>query len=468
MPKNKKILIISYHYPPDLAVGAIRPSKFVEYLPELGFEPIVLSVNEKYYGQLDSDEVETMLKKSDVFRTMRIPNFRDIYLAVKTILKKNNFGSRENTSSKTRDSNGNTKKELAESTVEKLKRYFNSLVVWLPDDKTGWIIPAVLKGLRLIHNRKIDGIYTTGPPHSVHIIGLLLKLLTKKTWVADFRDPWMVSQKPAFVRSNFSDLIENWLVYKVVSKSDKVISVTPEMTESFRNCFSNIKSEKFVTIYNGYDSEELKEYIKLEKNNKITFTYAGSFYYGRDPELFLRALRDLIDEKKIAEETVAVKFIGNCQYLGDKSIKEVVEHVGLSKIVSFVDQIPRNEVLAEMAKSHVLLLLAPDQPLQIPGKIYEYMGLESYILAVCGPGATSNILKDYKKAIVVTNSNIESMKNGIINLIKQTESFTSKGFESSPQKHYVQLERKELTRKLATCLDGLIESVQKLSKIGQC
>jgi glycosyltransferase involved in cell wall biosynthesis len=455
MPKKKKILIISYHYPPDLAIGAIRPSKFVEYLPEYGFEPIVLTVKEKYYEYLDTDEIEPMLKKSDIFRTLRIPNFRDIYLSVKTIVIKNTLDGKKNFSL-VRNSYGDVINEFPESTVERLKRYFNSLVVWLPDDKTGWIIPAVLKGLRLIHNRKIDAIYTTGPPHSVHIIGLLLKLLTKRTWFADFRDPWMVSQKPTFVRSKLSDLIENWLVYKVVSKSDKVISVTPEMTESFQNCFSNIKSEKFVTIYNGYDSEQLKEYTKLKKNTKITFTYAGSFYYGRDPELFLRALRHLIDEKKIAEDTVAVKFIGNCRYLYEKSIEELVEQIGLTKIVSFIDTIPRHEAFKEMAKSHLLLLYAPDQSLQIPGKLYEYIGLRATILAVCGPGATANILADYEHAVIVANDSVKDMKDALLKTIQHVKNIGSSGSEGLQSTYGAQLERKELTRELAEHFDALL------------
>lgn len=451
MSQNKKILIISYHYPPDLAVGAIRPSKFVEYLPGFGFKPTVLTVKEKYYEQLDCDQIERV-RKDNVLRTIKIPNFRDVYMCVKRYLIKNALLKPPKDLSNTKDSCAID--DAAETSIERLKRYFSSLVVWLPDDRTGWIIPAVLKGLRLIQCRKIDSIYTTGPPHSVHIIGLLLKLLTGKKWVADFRDPWIVSQKPAFVRSKLSDVIEKWFVYKVVSNSDSVVSVTPEMTAEFQKTYPEITPEKFITIYNGYDSEELQEFIGLKKYKKITFTYAGSFYYGRDPELFLRALRDIIDEKKISDDKIEVKFIGDCRYLNEKSIEKMVEQIGMTKIVRFIDPIPRLEAFAEMAKSHVLLLLAPDQPLQIPGKLYEYMGLNAYILAVCGPGATANILKQYKKAYVVPPNNKKELYESIstiFNILINSNQITNYPLAPNNESKNI-YERSYLTKKLTQLL----------------
>ena len=451
----KKVLIISYHYPPDLAVGAIRPAKFAKNLPHFNIEPIILTVKEKYYEKLDKPEIANNQVSYEIYMTIRFPNFRDIYMFVKTILKKKNSPTQQkNGTPQKRDFNGDIIYELPETTIEKLKRYFNSIIVWLPDDKTGWILPAVLKGLQLFRNKNIDAIYTTGPPHSVHLIGLLLKILTKKNWVADFRDPWIGAQKPSFVKSIMSDAIENWLEKQVVSKCDHVVSVTPEMTEMFQNRYPNIKKEKFKTIYNGYDSEELEQYKKLKKYDKITFTYAGSFYLGRDPEFFLNALRNLIDEGQVQSDKIQVRFIGNCRYLYDKSIEDIVEQIGLSNIVNFVDHIPRNEVLAEMAKSHILLLLAPDQPLQIPGKIYEYMGLDSYILAICGNGATANILEQYEKAYTVHPDDKKKLSESLSMIFSLAENENSRNSRplvvNSEQKKF--LERSHLTQKLTVLL----------------
>lgn len=442
------VLIISYHYPPDLAVGAIRAAKFAKYLPEYDITPVILTVKEKYYDHLDDKKSIQSSHKGDVYRTWRIPNFRDVYLYFKSQLKKNTSAEKVHINEGAKDASEDVIAQNKETIVERFKRYFNSVIVWLPDDKTGWIIPAVIRGLFLVYSKKIDAIYTTGPPHSVHIIGLLLKVLTGRRWVSDFRDPWIVDDKPLFVRSTLSDKLERWLVKSVVDKSDTVISVTPEMTNWFQQHFLGVAKSKFVTIYNGYDSKEYDKYLTLKKHEKITFTYAGSFYLGRDPEHFLKALRLLIDEQRIQEDKIAVQFIGSCRYLYGNSIEDMVQRIGLEKVVTFTDYIPRHEAFREMARSHIMILFAQNQPLQIPGKLYEYIGLRSVVLAICGPGATANILSDYERAVVVKEDSIDNMKEALLEVVKLAASSSDCDKNSAPP-YSGQLERTELARKLA-------------------
>lgn len=440
MPKN--LLIISYHFPPDLVVGAIRPAKFAQYLPEFGWDVSVLTVFDKYHKNIDQYQ-QKQQEPIAVYRTGKIPNFSDIYLSLKNFNipfqhKNNNYQAPQKWTP--------PKESKRETTLGRLKRYFNSLVVWLPDDKIGWVAPAVLAGLNLIKKNKIDAIFTTCPPNSVHLIGLILKIITQKLWIADFRDPWPNEMKPFFVRSNLSDSIEKWMVRQVVEKSNCVLSVTPEMTEMFLNQYSG----KFVTIFNGYDSDELGQYSSVEKYDKFTITYAGTFYLGRNPELFLTALQALISNREIEKDQIHVRFIGSCRYLAGQSIEKIVENLDLCEIVTFVDQIPHHEAVTEMAKSHVLLLLAPDQPLQVPGKLFEYMGLNSFILAVCGPGATMNVLKKYPKAVIVPPANLDAMKIGILTLMRKNNEQTLDVSRSPWQKDF---ERKDLAKRLAEVLN---------------
>jgi len=109
-----------------------------------------------------------------------------------------------------------------------------------------------------------------------------------------------------------------------------------------------------------------------------------------------------------------------------------------------------------MAKSHVLLLLAPDQPLQIPGKLYEYMGLRSIILAVCGTGATANMLADYEYAVIVANDSVKAMKDALLKTIQHVKNIGSSGSEGLQSTYGAQLERSELTRELAEHFDTLL------------
>ena len=445
----KKVLIIAYHFPPDAAVGAIRPAKFAKYLREYNWEPLILTVKERYYDNIDPTLLEE-LKEILAVRTIKLPTIKDIYLFIKDIYFKkiksgNLFIEKQRWIPQVSRLNANT-----EGIVSRMHRYLNSLFIWLPDEKVGWVIPAFLRGLYLIRKHKIDSILTTSPPPSVHLVGLLLKIVTNKFWVSDFRDPWVVGQKSFLARSKLGDIIEGWLNRKVIEKSDHIVSVTEEMSEMFKKRHQDNLKYKFFTIRNGYDSNEIKKYLLVKKYSKFTITYAGTFYYGRDPEIFLLSVSELIKGGHIDRDSMQIQFLGNCRYTDGKSVEQLVTNLNLRDIVKISDSMPHTETLQEMAKSHVLLLLAPDQPLQIPGKVYEYIGLRSFILAVCGEGATTNILKQYPKAIMVSPNNLDDMKKAILTLIAKSNKNDKEIVENFSHHDY---ERKYLTKRLAMLLE---------------
>lgn len=446
---SKKVLIISYHYPPDLSVGAIRPSKFAKYLGEHGWSPVVLTVLERYHGNFGRP-TENCSKDLEIYKTAKIPHFRDMYLSLKRIYLKKRKNKDLNQSIQAWKPEEITK---FEPILEKIKRYFNSLFVWLPDDKTGWILPATIAGTSLIKKHQIDAILTTSPPHSVHLIGLLLKIITKKTWIADFRDPWVIEQKAFFVRSALSVTIERWLCQKVIENSDRVVSVTPEMTGMARQHYQHIPGEKFFTISNGYDPEELKRYSHVKKYDKFTITYPGTFYLHRDPRLLLQSLSDLIQEGSIDGNSIKVHFFGNCRYFNAESVEEMAVNLNLRDIVVISDSISHAEILQEIAKSHCLLLLASAQPLQIPGKVFEYIGIRGSIIAVCEEGATMNLLKTYPRAIVVPPGNTSEMKKALCGLFERRN---KSDMETLPAFPFCHFEYSNLTKKMADLLNERI------------
>lgn len=447
---TKKVLIVSYHFPPDAAVGSIRPAKFAKYLGEYNWEPVILTVKKRYYERLDPTRLEEV-KQIVVSRTIKIPTIKDIYLSMKNIyFRKIKSGSLYIEKQKwfPQESRLNPDEE---GIVSRMHRYLNSLFVWLPDDKVGWVVPAFFRGLYLIKKHKINSIFTTSPPPSVHLVGLLLKVVTKKYWIADFRDPWFVEQKSFLIRSKLADIIEGWLNRKVIEKSDRIVSVTEEMTEMFKNQGENNLGNKAFNIWNGYDPEELERHSHTQKYNKFTITYAGTFYLDRNPELLLQALGDLIREGRIDRKNVQVRFFGNCRYINGESVEELVVNLNLRDIVVISDPIPHTEILEEIAKAHVLLLLAPDQPLQIPGKVFEYIGLKGSIIAICGEGATNNFLKRYPKAIIVSPDNLDEMKKAILTLMMRSNNNDKESVDNFPYHNY---ERKHLTKQLAILLEA--------------
>lgn len=158
----------------------------------------------------------------------------------------------------------------------------------------------------------------------------------------------------------------------------------------------------------------------------------------------------MISNREIEKYQIHVRFIGSCRYLAGQSIEKIVENLDLCEIVILVDQIPHHEAVTEMARSHVLLLLAPDQPMQVPGKLFEYMGLNSFILAVCGSGATMNVLKQYPRAVIVPPANLDAMKIGILTLMRKNNEQNLDVSRSPWQKDF---ERKDLAKRLAEVLN---------------
>lgn len=173
----KNVLLISYHFPPDSRIGAVRPAEFAKSLPLYNWSPIILSVKEKYYSEKDYDRYAPLLNKN-INRTLVIPNINNLYLYLK-----DKFVSEKAIEQKSEYRSLNP--GISENTrgiTYILRRYYNSLLVYLPDNYSGWFMPAVLKGFQLINKNKIDAIITTGPPHSVHLIGLIFKLIFKIQW----------------------------------------------------------------------------------------------------------------------------------------------------------------------------------------------------------------------------------------------------------------------------------------------
>jgi glycosyltransferase involved in cell wall biosynthesis len=449
MSPPKNLLIISYHFPPDAAIGSIRPAKLSKYLPEFRWSPIILTVKDKYYEKKDESKLDEIRGRSLIVRTNKLPGIRDIYLRLKTKLAR-----------------GKKQKQLLEDMLNyeailpskgkergfkaTIKRIIFSLFVWLPDDKLGWVPVAVFRGLRLIKKENIDMILTTSPPQSVHLAGLFLKVITGVKWAADFRDPWMIDfKKPHFVRTKLSDEIEAWMEKKVVEKADLIISTNERTTEKFRVHYPYINAAKFVTIWNGFDEEDFCGLRNMDKYSIFTITYIGTFYQGRTPKLLLKALSELVSEGKIDAKDFSIQFIGNTRYANGEPVEKMIQDLNLTGSVEVRGWMPYGEALKEMAKSHLLLLLVSDQPLQTPGKVFEYIGIGGNILAILEDGAASDLLRKYKKAVIVKGNDVPSLKKTILyfhqNYTGKNE-YEDKGFIEG-------YERRFLTRKLAEFLN---------------
>ncbi len=421
-PKEKNILFISYHFPPSAAVGGLRIFRFAKDFPLFGWNPCVLTLKDHYIDKMDVERLRG-IQGMKIFKAGQLPTILQIYQTLKKMFYKLfGDGYHHLRDVKTYSPSSGDKLIEKEGVVQKLKRYFFSFVL-LPDGENNWILPAVLQGIKLIRREKISCMFTSCPPYSVHLVGLLLKLITGVDWVADYRDPWSIlGPKTLFSNSHLSVRIEKWLEKCVVNNARMVLSTTERLCETFRQFYKEQPASKFIYVPNGYDPEEFSELNGLRKYEQFTLTYTGSFYLGRTPEPIFTALRELIKEGRINAEEIRVNLAGNCQEVNGYPTSQIIRDYGLGKTVHVLGWVSHRQALNMITRSHLALLLAENQPFQIPAKVYDYMCAGTKILAIAEEGATSDLIISTKIGEVYRPSDVEGIKAYIYDCFRNEKS----------------------------------------------
>jgi glycosyltransferase involved in cell wall biosynthesis len=440
----KKVLVVSYHFPPSRAVGAVRPSKFVHYLPKFGWEPTVLSVNTR--------EIAAESETPSICRVTEWPHPLKSY--ERFMLQRARRKGEEDTLIAKITVSHSVATAPDRRDLRNLKRWVLSFF-WLPDWEVGWLAPAIWRGRQLIRKNRITHIVTTGPPFTCHLVGLALKRLTRIRWVADFRDPWSLDDKFPIFRNQTTDSIESRLIRSVMGNADLVLSVTPQMTERARKEHADLDPSKFVTLTSGFDPAD---FIGLPtvtpSGGPIIFSYLGSFYHGRTPEPFLRALRSLIADGAVKGSDVRVKLVGQVARAEGQSVQEMVRQLGLEDNVSVTSAVPRREALQLTAESDVVLVLDEQHPVQIPFKLYDAMAVGAVIFNVGSRGAVSEVLARTGRGISVDYRNLSEIRNGILECIRRRGSAQNRP-EPWRDASIQEFNFQHLTGRLAALLEGL-------------
>lgn len=407
----KKVLMISFCFPPYAESGVYRVLRFAKFLPQYEWQPVILTVRDKYYTFYKTDStLLSQVEKQKVYKTKMFRHYSHIDIPfwdkIKGFLQPEGTDSISSSSSIEKSS-----KEKKQGIVDRIK----DITAPIPDEVIGWLPFAVLSGIKIVRKEKIDAIYTTGSPWTTHLIGYLLKCLTNKPWVAEFRDPW--TQDPwkkdsKKLRDKLSRLLEN----KVVKKADHIITTTRALTEDFISRFSQIQETNFSTIENGFDPDDFRELT--QSHNKeldvFTITHTGYLYRQRSPEIFLRALSQVISDKLIPREAIRVNFVGQI----DESfqIDSILEGLGISDLVELIGHIPHQKSIQYLIDSDILLLIQPSTTTQIPAKVYEYIAVNKPILCLSPIGATSGLILKEDIGVVVHSDDIQVIAQAIYEL----------------------------------------------------
>ncbi len=358
----KKALIILYYWPPAGGPGVQRWLKFVKYLPEFGIEPIVYCPENPNYPIVDESLVNEV---SDAVTILKQP-IKEPYRFANLLSKKNSK----------QISSGVIPKQNKQTFIQKLLLYIRGNF-FIPDARKHWVKPSVLFLSKYIEKHHIDTIVTTGPPHSLHLIGLQLKQQRNIKWLADFRDPWTtIGYHKQLKLTRSSATKHKDLEAQVLQYADQIV-VTSSNTKKE---FASKTNQPITVITNGYDVHKVS---RPEKDKKFTLSHIGSLLSERNPKQLWEALSELIKENSSFSEAFQLQLIG----VVSDDVLQTLQEYKLSEHISIMGYVSHDEALKAQMSSRLLLLVeinSEDTKVIIPGKLFEYMISETPILAV-GP-----------------------------------------------------------------------------------
>jgi glycosyltransferase involved in cell wall biosynthesis len=399
----KPVLFVTYHYPPATAVGGIRPSKLAQYLRQYGWSSVVLTATGSDCG----------VPPSYVVRVREWPHPLKIYQRLRERRLKR-LGRMEELRAKASFA-------YAMAAGGGRPRWGIGWLVpllSLPDRETGWLVPAIWSGWRLVRAHRIKCLVTTGPPFTCHLVGLALKALTGLPWVAEFRDPWSLAHKYRVLRNGSSDRLESWLIRRVMTRADRVVSVTSRMTDDAIKEHSELSQTKFMTITSGFDPADY-DGVSWQRPAapSVVFAYFGTFYHGRTPEPFLRALKSLFDDGTLRRAEIRVRFVGLVEQVEGQSLAGMLGDLDLESVVTMEVPVSRREALRQTLETHVVLVLNEQHPTQIPFKLYEALGAGAIVLNVGSAGAVGDVLTATGRGVAVDYRSMAEVRRGIMECI---------------------------------------------------
>ncbi len=423
----KKVLIITYYFPPAGGPGVQRWLKFTKYLPDFGIQPIVYIPENPTYPIIDK---ELQNEISDKVIILKKKIFEPYNLA--------SFFSKNKTKKISSGIISSTKKQTI---LEKILLWVRGNL-FIPDARVFWVKPSVSYLEKYIKENSITTVITTGPPHSLHLIGLQLKNRLDIKWITDFRDPWTtIGYHKSLLLSSNSEKKHKQLEKEVLTNADTII-VTSKNT---KNEFEGITTKPIEVITNGYDFEKI---IKPTLDKKFTLAHIGSLLSERNPLLLWQSLSELIDEIPSFAADFELKLIGNVS----QELLDTIKKFNLDSNLNYLGYISHSEAVLHQRKSQVLLLIeidSPDTKCIIPGKLFEYMVSERPILAI-GPQGS-----DFAEIITTTNTGVFFDYSEKDKLKKVLLVYYNKYQEGNLHSNAVGLQqysRKNLTEKLARLL----------------
>lgn len=418
--------MLCYHYPPSNNGGTERSVKFVQYLPEFGWSPKVITTN--IYGKSNSPK-ESVVYTPEVMALVR----------------------------KLR-----SQKPSQLSTPSKSKPAFWRNFVVL-DPQIGWGVFAFWAGLREILQEGTDVIFSTSPPVSSHMLALVLKWVTRKPWVMDLRDPWTFEPISHYLEQSPLRLRNEQRIERLCFRyADRIIINTPQSAARYQKIYPQF-TDKMTVITNGFDTAEMEQAINIvpsvmQNFEEGTFVISHTGNFERRPNVevdarpheFLRGIKHLIEARAVERNKLRVIFAGGLP----SNFNTLIEEMALQDVVLLPGRLSHLETLSLIQRSDLLMLYQPygDGVTYVRGKLYEYLGSGKPILGIVPEGASRDLMKQYGHHWLVYPGDVETTIEMLRTAIRNA------GLDASLPADYPQFERKNLTQQLVELLNSLIVS----------
>jgi glycosyltransferase involved in cell wall biosynthesis len=400
----KKVLVITYYWPPSGGSGVQRWLKFVKYFRDFGVEPIVLTVDPDFatYPNYDFTLVDEIPEGIEIYKTIAKSPFALYSRVSQKEVPKVGFAGEKNV-----------------GMLEKLLRFVRGNF-FIPDARIGWNRFALEKAREILQANDIECVITTSPPHSTQLIGLALKNEFNVKWIADLRDPWTeIYYNKELYRTAFAKKKDYRLEQACLKKADKIVVVSQDIKRHFGANRTEILA-KISVIPNGFDAADFLELNHKEIPESKVIRYIGNLGEQYPTSGFLQAFAQLL--QKDAEWKL--EFIGNCH----QGVKQKVAQLGLSNSVEFISYVDHKLAVQYMQTASLLLMIIPEIENNngiLTGKLFEYLATGKPILNI-GPkdGDAATILSENAVSITLDSNESEKMVEFILNSQDKSESIT--------------------------------------------
>ncbi|WP_292010336.1 glycosyl transferase family 1 [Chryseobacterium sp.] len=431
--EEKKILIITYYWPPAGGPGVQRWLKFAKYLPQSGWKPVVYTPENPSYPLLDESLIKDVPENIEIIKT----KIWEPYQLAEKLNK------------------SNKKFKAGQFDVGQNQSWKSKISIWvrgnffIPDARVFWVRPSVHFLEQYIEKNKIEVVITSGPPHSLHLIGLNLKhRIANLKWIADFRDPWTeISYYKHLRLTKGSDRKHRQLETAVFKKADITLATSYTDAENFRKRGANA-----ICITNGFDeTDSVSSAVTETKSDYFTLSYIGVLEQLRNPENLWNVLNDLIEHNSDFAEYFQLKFAGRV----DDKILHHFDNTSLRNHINNLGYLSHDQALVEMQNSDLLLITNfPNESSKgiIPGKIFEYLATGKQIISFGPDNAdVATILNETQSGRHFNYQDSDRMKS----FIMEKFDLWKKGLLQNNTQNIEKFSRKNLTKKLAEILDQL-------------